>query len=144
MKNTNQLGERVKIRREGLGLTQRSLAEKLGVEASHVAFIESGRRKPSLKLVARLADILGLNRQNLLLLAHPEAKELITETKSEVRPHVAPSWRKFVQNHELLARYNVTDRELRALESLSLLGTVSSSKEFLAILTLIRDIPPNK
>jgi transcriptional regulator with XRE-family HTH domain len=141
MKNTNQLGERVKSCREGLGLTQRSLAEKLGVEASHVAFIEGGRRKPSLKLVARLADILALDKQQLLVLAHPEAKELIREATHEKPRKGSPSWRRFIENHELLARYNVTDRELRALESLSLLGTVRSAKEFLAILTLIRDIP---
>jgi transcriptional regulator with XRE-family HTH domain len=141
MKNTNQLGEEVKSRREGLGLTQRSLAQKLGVEASHVAFIESGRRKPSLKLVSRLADILGLDRQNLLILAHPEAKALIAEAKPEKRRKTVPSWQRFIKNHELLARYNVTDRELLALEHLSFLGTVRSAKEFLAILTLIRDIP---
>ena len=140
MKNTNQLGGLVRSRREGLGLTQRSLAQNLDVEASHVAFIESGRRKPSLKLVARLADVLGLDRQSLLILAHPEAKELITEAKPETRPK-APSWLRFIKNHELLARYSVSDRELRTLEHLSLLGTVRSAKDFLAILTLIRDIP---
>jgi transcriptional regulator with XRE-family HTH domain len=144
MKNINQLGELVKSRREGLGLTQRSLAEKLGVEASHVAFIESGRRKPSLKLVARLADMLALDRQQLLVLAHPEAKELIAQQTPEKPAKLSPSWRRFIENRELLARYNVTDRELRALESLSLLGTVRSAKEFLAILTLIRDIPAGR
>jgi transcriptional regulator with XRE-family HTH domain len=144
MRNTNPLGEAVKSRREGLGLTQRSLAQKLGVEASHVAFIESGRRKPSLKLVARLADILGLDRQNLLILAHPEAEALIDEVPLEPPRKGVPSWQRFVKNHELLARYHVTDRELRALEQLSLLGTVRSPKEFLAILTLIRDIPSIK
>jgi transcriptional regulator with XRE-family HTH domain len=144
MKNTNQLGETVRTRREGLGLTQRSLAQKLGVEASHVAFIESGRRKPSLKLVARLADSLGLDRQNLLILAHPEARALIAEAKPESRGKAVPSWQRFVNNQVLLARYHVTDRELRVLKDLSLLGTVNSAKEFLAILTLIRDIPPIK
>jgi transcriptional regulator with XRE-family HTH domain len=144
MKNTNQLGEMVRTRREGLSLTQRSLAQKLGVEASHVAFIESGRRKPSLKLVARLADSLGLDRQNLLILAHPEARALIAEAKPESRRKAVPSWQRFVNNHLLLARYHVTDRELRVLKDLSLLGTVNSAKEFLAILTLIRDIPSIK
>jgi len=144
MRNINQLSEKVRSRRKSLGLTQRSLAQKLGVEASHVAFIESGRRKPSLKLVARLADILGFDRQNLLILSHPEAKDLITEAKQETRPKPAPSWQRFVSNRELLARYNVMDRELRALENLSFLGTVRTSKEFLAILTLIRDIPTVK
>jgi transcriptional regulator with XRE-family HTH domain len=143
MRQTNQLKEIVKSRRESLGLTQRSLAERLGVEASHVAFMESGRRKPSLKLVARLADILGLDRQALLILAHPEARALIAEAKPEKR-RIAPSWQRFINNRELLTRYHVTDRELRALEHLSLLGTVRSAKEFLVILTLIRDIPPVK
>src|SRR3984893_9581363 len=144
MKRTENLGEFLKARREGLGLTQRSLAQKLGVEASHVAFIESGRRKPSLKLVARLADTLGIDRQTLLILAHPEAEAFVAEGKAEPSRKAAPSWKRFIKSHELLARYNVTDRELRALEHLSLLGTVHSAKEFLAILTLIRDIPSIK
>jgi hypothetical protein len=114
------------------------------VEASHVAFIETGRRKPSLKLVARLADVLGLDRQDLLIQAHPEAKELIAEAKREERRKKSPSWQRFIENKQLLHRYNVTHRELRALEHLSFLGTVKSAKEFLAILTLIRDIPPSK
>ena len=141
MKNTNQLGELLKARRRGLGLTQRRLSDKLGVEASHVAFIESGRRRPSLRLVAKVADALGLDRQQLLILAHPETKALIAETKSKPLKKTALSWQRFIKNHELLARYHVTDRELHALENLSLLGTVHSAKEFLAILTLIRDIP---
>jgi transcriptional regulator with XRE-family HTH domain len=139
--NANQLGTLLKARREGLRLTQRSLAEKLGVEASHVAFIESGRRKPSLKLVGKIADTLGLDRQELLVVAHPEAKALIAEAKPEIRKKATSSWRRFITNQKLLARYGVTDRELHALEHLSLLGTVHSAKEFLAILTLIRDIP---
>ena len=63
------------------------------------------------------------------------------EPKPEPGRKVAPSWQRFIKNHELLARYHVSDRELQALEHLSLLGTVHSAKEFLAILTLIRDIP---
>jgi len=144
MKHKNQFGEMVKSYREGLGLTQRALAQQLGVEASHVAFMESGHRKPSLKLVGRLADTLGLDRQNLLILAHPEAKELVAEAKPEKMPKTSPSWQRFIKNRELLNRYKVTDRELRTLEHLSLLGTVVSAKEFLAILTLIRDIPSSK
>lgn len=134
----------VRSHREGLGLTQRALAHQLGVEASHIAFIESGRRKPSLKLVGRLADTLRLDRQDLLILAHPEAKELIAEAKPEKVRKTSPSWQRFIKNRELLSRYNVTDRELRTLEHLSFLGTVVSAKEFLAILTLIRDIPSSK
>src|SRR6516165_5802456 len=92
MKRTRSLGEFLKARRGALGLTQRSLAQKLGVEASHVAFIESGRRKPSLKLVTRIADTYGLDRQEILLLAHPEARALVSHTESEPRPRPPRSW----------------------------------------------------
>jgi len=139
MKHTTNLGELLKARREGLGLTQRSLAQKLGVEASHVAFIETGRRMPSLKLVARLADTLGLDRQEVLLLAHPEARALLFEPESEAPKSPPLSWQRFIKNTALLARCHVTKRELQVLEHLSLLGTAISTKEFMAILMLIRD-----
>jgi transcriptional regulator with XRE-family HTH domain len=144
MKRTTNLGEFLKARREGLGFTQRSLAQKLGVEASHVAFIEGGRRKPSLKLVARIADTLGLDRQDVLLLAHPEVGDLVESAESEPQRNSPLSWRRFARNSALLARCGVTKRELQVLEHLSLLGTAISTKEFLAILTLIRDIPKHK
>jgi transcriptional regulator with XRE-family HTH domain len=144
MKRKTQFGKMVKSYRKGLSLTQRALAQQLGVHASHIASIERGDRMPSLKLVGRMADTLGLDRQNLLILTHPETKELITEAKPEQKQQTSLSWQRFIENRELLNRYNVTDRELRTLEHLSLLGTVGSAKEFLAILTLIRDIPSNK
>jgi transcriptional regulator with XRE-family HTH domain len=144
MRNTNQLGELLKARREGLGLTRRLLAKQLGIEASYITFMESGRRRPSLKLIAKIADTLGLDRQQLLILAHPEAKALIAKPNSERPTNTAPSWQWFINKQKLLARYHVTARELQALEHLSLLGTVRSAKELLAILTLIRDIPAIK
>ena len=85
MKKSNQLGQLVKNSREGLSLTQHELAEKLGIQASHVSFIESGRRKPSLTLIARLAAILKLDPQHMLVLAHPEAEALVAESKAEPR-----------------------------------------------------------
>jgi transcriptional regulator with XRE-family HTH domain len=138
---TKTLGELLKARREALRLTQRTLAQKLGIEASHVAFIESARRKPSLKLMARIAETLGLDPRELLILAYPEARILLSPTESEDDPRerLPPSWQRFIENSALLARYQVTKRELQILEHLSLLGTAISAKHFLAILTLIRD-----
>jgi transcriptional regulator with XRE-family HTH domain len=148
MERVTRVAEILRARRKFLGLTQRSLARQLGIAASHVTFIESGRRKPSLKLVARIADALGLDRQDVLLLTHPEARVFVPETESqrqtESQPHVSGSWRRFIQNSALLARYRVTKPELDALEPLSLLGTDISTKDFLAILILIRDIPRSK
>ena len=141
MKATNKLGGYLKARREALGFTQRELAHKFGVEPSHVAYIEIGQRKPSLKLIARIADVLGIDRQELLVLARPEAKALLVEPAIKPSRKAAPSWQRFIKDHALLTRYHVTRRELQVLEHLSLLGTALSAKEFLTILTLIRYIP---
>jgi transcriptional regulator with XRE-family HTH domain len=125
-------------------LSHRQFGHKIGVEARHVESIESGRRRPSLKLVARMADVLGLDPQKILVLAHPEAKALIAEPLVEPSKKATSAWQRFIGDHALLARYHVTNRELRVLEHLNLLGTVLSAKDFLAILTLIRDIPETK
>ena len=71
-------------------------------------------------------------------------KALLTANQIEPPKKATPSWQRFVKDHALLARYHVTKRELQVLEHLSLLGTALTAKEFLAILTLIRDIPESK
>jgi transcriptional regulator with XRE-family HTH domain len=142
MSETDRFGRLLRRRREALNMTQRDLARKLRIEASHVAFIESGRRKPSLRLVAKIADVTGLDRQRAFVLVHPEARALIKGTTPEPATKAAPSWERFLRNRKLLERLDVTDQEKRVLKHLSLQGTVSSTKSFLAILTLIRETPP--
>jgi len=117
------------------------LADQVGIKPSHIAYIESGRRRPSLPLLERMATALGLDRRELFLLAHPEAKGIIDG--GAPRPEAPPpstgdAWQQFVNDRALLARYNVTQRELKALKQLSMLGYVLTSREFLAILSLIR------
>ncbi|HKV53778.1 MAG TPA: helix-turn-helix transcriptional regulator [Candidatus Binataceae bacterium] len=141
MKSADKLGALLKSQREILGLTQRALGGKIGVEASHIAFLETGRRRPSLKLVAHLADALDVDRHELFILAHPEAKGLFEPPAPQPPQKKTRSWLRFIRNSQLLARYHVTRRELQVLEQLSLLGSALSVKEFLAILTLLRDIP---
>ena len=139
MKSHKTLGEIVKHRRQTRGLTQRQLAEMLGVKGSHIAYLESGRRKPSLALLKRLADVLELNRWQLFLLAHPEAKSLMS-SRADVAPPEDPAkaWQRFANARTLRARYQITPREIQALKHLSLLGYVLTEREFLAVLTLIR------
>jgi transcriptional regulator with XRE-family HTH domain len=141
MKRTNNIANLMRGRRQALRLTQRSLATKLRINAAHVSLIETGRQKPSLSLVRRLADVLGLNRQEVLLLARPETSALLSQIQTEKRPKPSRSWQRFTNNSALLARYHVSKHELQVLEHLNLLGTTISTKQFLVILTLIRDSP---
>jgi transcriptional regulator with XRE-family HTH domain len=133
------LGSVIRDARDSQRLTQRVLAEMAGVKASHIAYIENGFRKPSLSLVRRLADALGLNPREMLLLAHPEAKYLIGETGGAPEAsRKGDVWRRFASNRALLRRHNVTPAELRVLKQVSLLQDVTSPGHFFFVLNSIR------
>jgi transcriptional regulator with XRE-family HTH domain len=134
------LGQVLKSQREMLGLTQRELALKLEVKPSHVAYLEKDRRRPSLGLVSRIADVLGLEKEPLFLLAHPEASMLLTGRRDVVVPSRNPEqvWRDFAGNKAMLARHNVKPRELKVLSQVNLLGKIGSPRQFLFILNAIR------
>ncbi|HEX3487932.1 MAG TPA: helix-turn-helix transcriptional regulator [Streptosporangiaceae bacterium] len=55
-----ELSEVVKLRREELGWSQRQLAERAGMTRPGVARFEAGGTTPTIPLLERLADALGL------------------------------------------------------------------------------------
>jgi transcriptional regulator with XRE-family HTH domain len=127
-----------RARRE-LGMTQRELASQVGVKPSHIAYIENGKRKPSLRLATRIADALGLNPRELLFLFHPELKYLVGASDNPPSTKKkTDSWQRFSSNRALLKRHQVTRAELSLLKQVSLLEPVSSSQHFVFILTSIR------
>jgi transcriptional regulator with XRE-family HTH domain len=133
------LGQVLKQRRGAYAYTQRELARKLGVKASHVAYLENGRRRPSLSLLSRLADTLELDKKRLFLLAHPEAQWIVGKgSESSPSKRSEDSWRKFQRDRGTLARNKVTDTELKVLQKVNMLGRVSTPKQFLFILNAIR------
>jgi transcriptional regulator with XRE-family HTH domain len=133
------LGQVLKQRRGAYAYTQRELARKLGVKASHVAYLENGRRRPSLSLLSRIADTLELDKRRLFLLAHPEAQWIVGDRR-EASPakRREDAWRKFAGDRGTLARHKVTERELKVLKNVNMLGRVSSPGQFLFILNSIR------
>ena len=135
------LGPVIKRQREALGLTQRELALKFGVKPSHVAYLENDRRRPSLMLLSRIADVLGLEKEGLFLLAHPEARSLIKDHRAAApapRLDRDQVWRDFAHDKALLARHQVKPRELKVLSQVNLLGRVTAPRNFLFILNAIR------
>jgi transcriptional regulator with XRE-family HTH domain len=134
MKKT--LGQVLKSQRQALGLTQRELASRAGVKASHVAHLELGKRKLTLGLLNRFAKVLKLKYEKLLILAYPEAKFLLGS-----RQRIASrdwAWREFINNKALLTRYNVQPRELTVLAQTNQLGRIIAPSDFLFILNSMR------
>ena len=66
-----EFGDTIRIRRSAFGYTQRELARLVAVKASHIAYLEKGRRLPSLGLLMRLAKELNVRPGKLALQAFP-------------------------------------------------------------------------
>jgi transcriptional regulator with XRE-family HTH domain len=133
VKKKRRLGDLIRVRREASGLSQHELGRSVRVTASHVAFIESGRRRPSHLLLFRLARSLQLNRQELLLTAYPELAQLtLPRPRTESRES---TWSRFVAG---AGRYSVTPGELAVLRKISRLGKISDPKAYFRILNSIR------
>jgi transcriptional regulator with XRE-family HTH domain len=56
-----EFGDRVRARRQRLGLSQEALALRASINRTYIASLEAGRRNPSLDLMARLAGALGVD-----------------------------------------------------------------------------------
>jgi len=62
------IGERVMLARRRAGLTQRELAEQLGISHVAVGQIERGETRPDLGKLAVLADALGVPLSEIVVL----------------------------------------------------------------------------
>lgn len=67
------LGMRIAILRISKGWSQAELARRIGVSTSAVGMYEQGRREPSLGLLVRLAQELGVTTDCLLMSGMPNS-----------------------------------------------------------------------
>ena len=131
------LGSVVKDARDGARMTQRELATAVGIKASHVAYIENGHRRPSIALINRLSETLGLDARELLVLAHPEARQIVESGRPSGK-NSDDAWQRFVSNKALLRRHAITKGELKILKQVEMLETVAHPGHFIFILNAIR------
>lgn len=66
----SEIGKKIRVRRDILGITQPDLAEMANVNVNTVYNIESGRGNPTLKKLNKIADILGM--ELILTIKKPE------------------------------------------------------------------------
>jgi transcriptional regulator with XRE-family HTH domain len=70
------LGERVKQSRHALKITQQELARAVGITPQHISAIEQGKWAPSISLLPKLAEELGVSIDYLV----SGRKGIITDT----------------------------------------------------------------
>jgi len=94
-------------------------------------------RKPSLRLLRRIADTLALDARELFLLARPAEARFLWESQDRGKP-VKSAWQRLADNQALRAKARISSAELKVLKAVSLLGRVSSERQLLFVLRAIR------
>lgn len=77
------IGRRVRLKRQALGLKQLELANELSVTPQHISQIELGRATPSLELVIALSRALGVSTDYLLTGREPAPFDARAAIRSE-------------------------------------------------------------
>ena len=89
--------ENLKIARERKNLSQKELAEIIGVAKSTNSLYESGNREPNVQTIKRIADalntsadeLLGINEQPHTIAAHFDGNEYTEEELNKIKEFAA-------------------------------------------------------
>jgi transcriptional regulator with XRE-family HTH domain len=127
-------GRVIREQRRKLDLTQQEIARRIKTSTPYIGHLESGKRHPSEKVIARLAEVLGLDHRELYFLANPNALRLVSADPESKRS----AWEQFRRDERLRRMHGITDAELRTLEQVSTLGEIRSPRDFIYILNTIR------
>jgi transcriptional regulator with XRE-family HTH domain len=129
------LGPVLRERRRQLDLTQQEVARRIKTSTPYVGHLEADKRRPSNKVLTRLADVLGLSRRDLFILANPRVVELLGSSESDRRNS---AWDLFRRDEEIRRVYHITVAEIELLSKVALMGDVISPRDFLFILNAVR------
>ena len=83
MSSLEPIGQRIRRERLSLSMTQRNLAEKVGVGTPHISKIEAGRESPSDELLRRVADALSCDYDEMMLAAGRLPADLMQSLASD-------------------------------------------------------------
>lgn len=83
---SRRVGANIKIARDNLNLSQRVVAERLGIETESLSRIERGSALPSLNKLDRLAGILEVPLAQLLSGVSAESASLVAALQENIEP----------------------------------------------------------
>ncbi len=92
-----KFNENLRAARERKGLSQKELAENIGVAKSTYSLYESGNREPNVQTIKKIADLLNVSADELLgleddphtIAAHFDGDEYTEEELDEIRNFAA-------------------------------------------------------
>lgn len=128
-------GAVIRERRRQLDLTQGQVGQRIRTSTPYVGHLESGKRHPSEKVIARLSDVLGLDRRELFFLANPDARDLLDDKRSADR---RSAWEHFRRDRRLHRASKITSDEMDLLARAAAMGEVRAPRDFIYILNALR------
>src|SRR6185437_9688495 len=99
-------GAVIRERRRRLDLTQEDVARRIKTSTPYIGHLESGKRHPSEKVIARLSEVLGLQSRELFLLANPRARDLLSSTTNSGGRRSA--WEEFRHDERVRCAHNIS------------------------------------
>ncbi len=89
----DNFNENLKNARERKGISQKDVAEKIGVAKSTYSLYESGNREPNVQTIKKIADVLNVSADDLLglsdepmtIAAHFDGDEYTEEELDEIK-----------------------------------------------------------
>lgn len=101
------VGEYIRTLRASAGMTQRQLAEAVGISSSMLSYIEAGRREPTIRLLRAISRTLQI----------PTAALFVVALEDDPREGASPTIRKLREiNADLMAaaQHSIVLRRLEA------------------------------
>jgi transcriptional regulator with XRE-family HTH domain len=128
-------GSTIRKRRRELDLTQDEVALRLHTSAAFVTHLETGQRRPSDKMLGKLASVWRFDKRKLCLLAKPSVAELL---RSEADLPSFATWDAFRKNEPLHRANRIATEEMHLLSKVAKLGEVQSERDFIFVLIAVR------
>ncbi|HVA84543.1 MAG TPA: helix-turn-helix transcriptional regulator [Candidatus Binataceae bacterium] len=128
-------GSVIRERRRQLDLTQEDVATRIKTSTPYIGHLESGKRHPSEKVIARLGEVLGLQSRELFFLANPRTRDLLGTANSGGR---RSAWEEFRHDERLRRAHNISAEEMDVLGRVAAMGEARAARDFIYILNAIR------
>ncbi|MFZ1119539.1 MAG: helix-turn-helix transcriptional regulator [Candidatus Binataceae bacterium] len=129
-------GAVIRERRRRLDLTQEEVARRIKTSTPYIGHLESGKRHPSEKVIARLSEVLGLQSRELFFLANPRARDLLSTANRDGARRSA--WEEFRHDERLRRAHNISPEEMDVLARVAAMGEARAPRDFVYILNAIR------
>jgi transcriptional regulator with XRE-family HTH domain len=128
-------GSVIRERRRQLDLTQEDVATRIKTSTPYIGHLESGKRHPSEKVIARLSEVLGLQSRELFFLANPRTRDLLSTANSGGR---RSAWEEFRHDERIRRAHNISTEEMDVLGRIAAMGEARAPRDFIYILNAIR------